>query len=99
MHSKIDNIEIMINCKADKVIEELFDSLIKEFENGLEKLMKRSDFIFHCVRLLYCKYHNMIKCDRMSINFKRGRLYIDSLDWIKNRKAAKNSIYKIDKYI
>ena len=41
----------------------------------------------------------MIKCDRMSINFKRGRLYIDSLDWIKNRKAAKNSIYKIDKYI
>ena len=41
----------------------------------------------------------MIKCDRMSINFKRGRLYIDSLDWIKNREAAKNSIYKIDKYI
>ena len=41
----------------------------------------------------------MIKYHRMSINFKRGTLYIDSPEWIKNRKAAKNSIYKIDKYI
>ena len=27
MHSKIDNIEIMINDEADQVIKELFDSL------------------------------------------------------------------------
>ena len=27
MHSKIDNIEIMSNDKADEVIKELFDSL------------------------------------------------------------------------
>ena len=30
MHSKIDNIEIMINGEADEAIKELFDSL----ENG-----------------------------------------------------------------
>ena len=35
----------------------------------------------------------------MSINFKRDGSYIDSRDWIKNRKAAKNLICKIDKYI
>ena len=28
MHSKSDNIEIMINYKADEVIEELFQSLL-----------------------------------------------------------------------
>ena len=76
MHSKIDNIEIMINCKADKVIEELFDSLIKEFENGLEKLMKCSDFIFDCVHLLYYKCHK--------INPNHGGWNIDYPDWIKN---------------
>ena len=27
MHSKRDNIEIMMNCKADEIIEELFNSL------------------------------------------------------------------------
>ena len=27
MHSKSDNIEIMMNDKADEIIEELFDSL------------------------------------------------------------------------
>ena len=30
MHSRSDNIEIMINVKADEVIEENFDSRIKK---------------------------------------------------------------------
>ena len=59
MHSKIDNIEIMINGKADEVIEELFDSLIKEYQNGLQKPMRLSDFIFDCVHLLYYKCHKI----------------------------------------
>ena len=59
MHSKIDNIEIMINGKADEVIEELFDSLIKEYQNGLQKSMRLCDFIFDCVHLLYYKCHKI----------------------------------------
>ena len=34
MHSKSDNIEIMINDEADEVVKELFDSLLKRFENN-----------------------------------------------------------------
>ena len=45
MHSKIDNIEIMINDKADGVIKELFDSLINRFQSNLES-MKDSEFVF-----------------------------------------------------
>ena len=50
--------------------------------------MKGSDFIFDCVHLL------CYKCCK--INFKHGRSYIDSLDWIKNKTATKNPINKKD---
>ena len=48
--------------------------------------MKSSDFIFDCVHLFCCKCYK--------INFKRGRFYIDSIDWIKNKKATINPINK-----
>ena len=36
MHSKGDNMEMIINDKADEVIQELFQSLLSRFQNGLE---------------------------------------------------------------
>ena len=53
MHSKSDNIEIMINYKADEVIEELFQSLLSRYQIGLETSMKGSDLVFDCVHFLY----------------------------------------------
>ena len=46
MHSKSDNIEIVMNDKADEIIEELFDSLKNRYQNNLE-LMKGSEFVFN----------------------------------------------------
>ena len=57
MHSRIDNIEIMINAKANKVIEELFQSLLSEYQIGMETSMKGSNFVFDCVNLLCYKCH------------------------------------------
>ena len=54
MHSKSDNIEIMISEEADKVIEELFGSLKSRYQNSLE-LMKGSEFVFDYVRSLCYK--------------------------------------------
>ena len=48
MHSKSDNIEIMINDEAGKVIKELFSSLKNRYQNNLES-MKGSDFFFEYV--------------------------------------------------
>ena len=45
MHSKSNNIEIMINDDADKVIKELFDSLKNRYRNNIES-MKDSEFVF-----------------------------------------------------
>ena len=50
--------------------------------------MKGSNFIFDCVHFLYYKCHKM--------NSKRGGSYIDSPNWIKNKKAAVNPINKKD---
>ena len=49
MHSKSHNIEIMTNDKADKVTEELFESLNNIYQIGLETSIGNSDFIFDCV--------------------------------------------------
>ena len=85
MHSRSGNIEIMINDEADEVIEKLFKSLKKRYQNNLEKMEGR-EFFFKCVNLLHYKCHK--------INPNRGGSYIDSRDWIKNKKVTINPINK-----
>ena len=41
----------MINDKVNEVIEDVFQSLLSRYQNGLETSMKVSDFIFGCVHL------------------------------------------------
>ena len=53
VHSNNDNIEKMTYDKADEVIEECFESVLKRYQFGLETLMNGSDFILDCVELLY----------------------------------------------
>ena len=50
MHSKRNNIEILIN-EADEVIEELFKSLLNRYQIGLETSVRGSDLIFDCINL------------------------------------------------
>ena len=58
MHSKKDDIEIMIYDKADEVIKEIFQLLFYRYQIGLETSITGSDFIFDSVNLLHCKCHN-----------------------------------------
>ena len=53
MHSKCDNIEIMMGSATDEIIEEIFDSLLQRYQEGLEESMKGSEFIFDSVDVLY----------------------------------------------
>ena len=50
MHSKNDNIEIMINDEADEVIKELLDSLKNRYQNNSE-LMKGTELVFDYIQL------------------------------------------------
>ena len=85
MHSKSDNIEIMINNEADEVIKELFHLLKNRYQSNLES-MKVSEFVFDYIHLLHYKCHET--------NSNRGGSNIDSPDWIKNKKATINCINK-----
>ena len=52
IHSKVDNIKIMINDRADDVVEELFESLRNRYRSYLEKSMKNTEFLFDFIHLL-----------------------------------------------
>ena len=73
-NSKSDKIEILINNEADKVINELSDSLKNKYQNNLES-MKGSEIVFDYVHLLYYECHK--------INPNCGGSDINSPIWIK----------------
>ena len=60
MHSKSDNIEIMIIDQADEVIKELFKQLPKRYQTNLEKSMNGSEFILDYAHLLCYKCYKII---------------------------------------
>ena len=55
MHLKSDNIEIIINDKADQVIEKNFESRLSKYQISLETTMKDSSFIIDHVHLFCYK--------------------------------------------
>ena len=53
MHSKSDNIEILIGNETGEIIEDLFDYLLQRYQKGLEESMRGSEFVFDNVDSLY----------------------------------------------
>ena len=89
MHSKNNNVKIMTGIETNNIINEIFESFLKKYQEGLATKMKGSQFIFESVDLLY--YHLY----RISLN--RGGSYIDSPSWTKNKKATINPKSKDNK--
>ena len=46
IHTKRDDIKIMMGSEADEIIEELFKSLLQRYQEGLEEPKRGSQFIF-----------------------------------------------------
>ena len=89
MHSKSD-IEIMMGSETDEIIEELFEFLLKGYHEELEESMKGREFIFDSGNVLY---YNLNK-----ISLNRRWSYIDSLEWLKNKKSTINPKNNDNKY-
>ena len=68
MHTRSDNIEIMIGDDTDEIIEELFKSFLQKYEENLQNKMRGSDFEFDGV--LYYDFNK--------ISLNRSGSYIDS---------------------
>ena len=82
MYTKSDNIVIMSGRDTNDVINELFNSFVKRYQEGLETKMKRSSYTFERVDLLEYHFHK--------ISLNRGSSYINSPEWIKNKKVTIN---------
>ena len=93
MHTRSDNIEIMIGDDNDDIIEELFRSFLQKYEENLQNKMRGSDFEFDGVNFLYYDFNK--------ISLNRGGSYIDSPKWLKDRESTinpKNSDHKCFQY-
>ena len=68
MYSKSKNIKFKFYNDANKVVDELSESLRSRYQGNLETSMRGSHFVFDSVLLMYYECHN--------INFKRGGWFI-----------------------
>ena len=82
MYTKSINIEIMNDSDTNEVIEKLFESILRKYQENLEGKMRGSEFVFDGVDALYY--------DLNEISLSRSGSYIDSLKWLKNKKATLN---------
>ena len=55
MHTKIYNIDIIMGSETNDIIEELCESPLQKYQEGLQESMKGTEFIFDSVDLLH--YH------------------------------------------
>ena len=62
-----------------KQLEELFESLLQNYQKKLEEPMRGSEFVPDSIDLLH--YH------LQKVGFKRSGSYIASPGWLKNKKS------------
>ena len=71
MHTKNNNIEIMISSETNDITKELRKSLLQRYQKGLKESVKGSEFVGDSIDLLYYHLHK--------ISLKRiGSSYVDS---------------------
>ena len=93
MHTRSDNTEIIIGDDNDDIIEELFKSFLQTYEENLQNKMRGSDFEFDGVNFLYYDFNK--------ITLNRSGSYIDSPEWLKDKKSTinpKNNDHKCFQY-
>ena len=79
----------MNGTDTSDAINELIDSFMKRYQEGLETKMKGSSYIFESIDLL--EYH----LHKISVN--RGSSYIKSPEWLKNKGVTINTKNKDNK--
>ena len=77
------NEEIMLGNKTDDIITNLFESFLDNYQREEQIMRGGSDLIFEGVELLDYRLHK--------ISLKRGKLYINSPEWIINKGATIDS--------
>ena len=78
MHTKSDNLHIMMGKGTNETIKEPFDSLLQRYQEGLEESLRGSEIVFNSIDLLEYKINKT--------SLKRGGSHVDSPKWLQNKK-------------
>ena len=70
VHTKNNNVEIMMSSETNEIIEELFESFSQKYQEVSEESIKSSEFVYDSVDALF---YNLNK-----VSLSRGGSYIDS---------------------
>ena len=88
MHTKSNNVEIMVVSEKNEIIKHLFEYFLQKYQEGLEESMRGSEFVYDSVDVLY---YNLNK-----VKLSRGGSYVDFPKWVKNKKTTINFQIKKD---
>ena len=80
MHTKSNNVEIMMGSETDEIIEDLFEFFLQKYQEGFEESMRGSELAYDSVNALYCNLNK--------VSLRRVGSYINSPKWLKNKKAT-----------
>ena len=86
MYSKSENIKFKFYNDANKVVDEVFESLRSRYQGNLKTSMRGSNFVFDSVLLTYYKCHN--------INFKCGGWFIYWFTRVDKKEKSNNKSEK-----
>ena len=82
MYTRSDNEEFMNGDDTNEIIKSLSESFLQRFEENLQEKMRRSDFEFDGINFFYYDFNKT--------SIYRGRSYIDSPKWLKDKKSTIN---------
>ena len=82
MYTRSTPEEIIIGSETEEVAENLIMQLLQKYQDNLQNEMKGSDFIFNGINYLYY--------DLNRITISKGRYYIESPKWLKDKKCTIN---------
>ena len=82
MHTRSVCEEFMGGSETEEIVEKLFKSLLKRYQDNLNEKMRGSDFIFNGTNYLFYDFN------RVSIS--KGGSYIESPKWLKDKKCVVN---------
>ena len=88
--SKSDNIICIPSSDTSKILDELLSSLYEKYQVDLTTSRTSSSFVFESVEECNIHFHK--------IDLRRGASYIESPDWLKNKKCTINPKNENDVY-
>ena len=60
MCAKSNNVDIMMGNETDEIIDELLESLLQNYQEGLEEKIRGSEFVFDSIDLLHYNLYKIL---------------------------------------